>query len=292
MSFLPRGGRPMLDGTAGPRPSALTLLAWTNVLMGLSAASATFATCQVLGEKADFIAAAFAFAVITAMYTRDRLTGPDAEGALGSREAWMARHHRAMRTWMGLCGLMALVTAVLRPWCALALILAWLSGRWYAKPWIPFRGRRVALRQLPGLKVPYVVAVWVTVAVLPVAAGNDLLTLASTWWWALSVMLIGSVEVINNDLRDVGADRLDGTRSLPVLLGVAGAKRLGYALVVLGLLASAAVSPLVGVVWGGYAAALLACHRPERDARLRPWIESQVAIAALAASVPVGAYGL
>nr|WSS73242.1 UbiA family prenyltransferase [Streptomyces sp. NBC_01175] len=292
MPLLPRDSSTTLDGPASPRPSALTLLTWTNVLMGLSAASATFATCQVLGEEADFIAAAFAFAIITATYTRDRLTGPDSEGAPGSREAWMARHHQAMRTWMGLCVLLALVTAVLRPWCALALVLAWISARLYAKPWISARGRRVALRQLPGMKVPYVVAVWVTVAILPVAAGNNLLTLASTWWWALSVLLIGSVEVINNDLRDVGADRLDGTRSLPVLLGVARAKRLGYAFAVLGLLVSTAVAPLVGLVWGGYAAALLACHSPERDARLRPWIESQVAVAALAAAVPAGAFGL
>ncbi len=142
------------------------------------------------------------------------------------RKAWQQGHRRALAL---LAGAAAVVMAyfvladgwwrylpALLPLAALALFYSWPLGRWGA------------LREVPLLKVFLIAGVWSAVTVgLPTLAQHRPLAdavglLAQRFCLVLSVAIVF-------DIRDLSRDRLAGTRTFPVVLGLGGARAVALA---------------------------------------------------------------
>ncbi|MFJ2905818.1 MULTISPECIES: UbiA family prenyltransferase [unclassified Streptomyces] len=271
MSAHADAGPVVPEAAAGPGP--LTFLAWANVTIGATAAAMTWITSLALHRPADPLIGLFVFCFIAALHTRDRLQS--AGDGTSERSAWMARHARRLTRWAGVCVAVLLALVVARPWCGAALATAGAMSWFYATPLLRWRGRRLAPRQLPGLKLPFVMTVWVVVGVLLPAAQQHRLPDPRTWYLALSVLLIGGVTTLLNDLRDLDADRRDGTRTLPVLLGERRTRLLAYTMAACGVLVGQLVLPVPITLWALYNVTILALYRPRPGVHPRPWADAQ-----------------
>ncbi|MEU7328553.1 UbiA family prenyltransferase [Streptomyces parvus] len=256
-----------------PGPGPLTVLGWTNITLGASAAAFTWVTSLVLHKPGDPLIAAFAFLFITASYTRDRLDPADTDRS--PRAAWIAGHRRHLTWWTTACAAAMLPITVLRPWCAAVVVLVGAMAWLYTAPLIPWHGRRLAVRQLPGVKLPYTMAGWLAIAVLLPAVQQRLLLDARTWYIAVTGVLIGSVTALLNDLRDLRTDALAGTSSLPVLLGERRTRVAAYGMAVGGAAVGQLVLPFPTVLWAAYNSTVLATYRPRPSQYPRPWGDAQ-----------------
>ncbi|WP_406500042.1 UbiA family prenyltransferase [Streptomyces sp. NBC_00846] len=260
--------------TAGrSAPGPLAFLAWTNVTLGASAAAFTWVTSLALNRPGDPLIAAFAFLFIAGSYTRDRLDPADTDSS--PRAAWMARHRRHLTRWTIACAAALLPVTILRPWCAAVVALVGTMAWLYTAPLIPWRGRRLAVRQLPGVKLPYTMAGWLPITVLLPAVQQHHLLDARTWYLAVAGTLIGSVTALLNDLRDLDTDALAGTSSLPVLLGDRRTRFTAYGMAACGAAVGQLALPVPAVLWATYNSTLLASYRPRPGAYPRPWGDAQ-----------------
>ncbi|MFF6886114.1 UbiA family prenyltransferase [Streptomyces sp. NPDC012421] len=254
-------------------PGPFTVLAWTNVTLGAGAAAFTWVTSLVLHRPGDPLIAAFAFLFIAGSYTRDRLDPADTDSS--PRAAWMARHRRHLTWWTIACAAALVPVTVLRPWCAAVVLVVGTMAWLYTAPVIPWHGRRLAVRQLPGVKLPYTMAGWLAITVFLPAVQQRLLLDARTWYFAVAGVLIGSVAALLNDLRDLHTDALAGTNSLPVLLGERRTRFAAYAMAACGAAVGQLVLPLATVMWAAFNCTLLVSYRPRPDTYPRPWGDAQ-----------------
>ena len=267
---------------------ATRCLLWTNLLMACSAAGWVIVTTRALALPADGVLIALAFVLAVAFYTRDRLDKAEQctdRVTMPQRTVWMQRHALVLRSavWLGL--FIAALLLIARP-AALPPILIGLGfALTYTVRWLPWRGRRVGWKHLPGLKMPFVAGLWTLLTVMAPAAAYGRVWERDTWLLAASVCALIMVQILLNDLRDVGGDLASGTASLPVLLGDPAARQAGHALAVAATLLTLSVSPLPFLLTALYSSFLLWRYRREQDTRWRWWIEVQGLIAALAALV-------
>ena len=99
----------------------------------------------------------------------------------------------------------------------------------YSLPLLPWGGRWWAVREVPLLKVFLIAGVWAVVTGgLPALALHQ--PLAPLRGLLIQRFLLVSALAIVFDIRDYSRDRLTGLRTLPVVLGVAGAKAVALAL--------------------------------------------------------------
>ena len=263
-------------------------LLWTNFLMAGNASGWVIVTARALAFPVDGGLIALALVLALAFYTRDRLDKGEHRSDLVTmpqRTAWVQRHTVALKSVVWCSFLSAVVLLVLRP-AALPPLLAGLGfALSYTVRWLPWRGRRVGWKHLPGIKMPFVAILWTLVTVITPAATYGLMWQCDTWLLAAAVCALIMVQILINDLRDMEGDLASGTVSLPVLLGEPAARRAGYALVVAGALLALPISPLPFSLTALYSALLIWRYRRESDARWRWWIETQGIVAALAALV-------
>lgn len=263
-------------------------LLWTNLLMAGSAAGWVLVTTRALALPVDGVLIGLAFALTLAFYSRDRLAEEERRSDLVTmpqRTAWVQRHAVALRgvVWSGF--LSGVVLLAVRP-AALPPILAGLGfASSYTLRWLPWQGRRVGWKHLPGIKMPFVALLWTLLTVITPAAVCRKVWQRDTWLLAAAVCALIMVQILLNDLRDVGGDSASGTVSLPVLLGDPAARRVGWALAVAGTLLALPISPLPFLLTAFYSALLIWRYCRETDARWRWWIEAQGLVAALAALV-------
>jgi 4-hydroxybenzoate polyprenyltransferase len=141
------------------------------------------------------------------------------------RKAWQQQHRRALALLavgsVAVAGYLFLADGwwhylpSLLPLAALALLYSWPLGRWH--------GRRRALREIPLLKVFLIAGVWSAITVglptlvlhRPLAEAAGLLAQRFCLVLALAIVF---------DIRDLSRDRLAGTRTFPVVLGLVWAK--------------------------------------------------------------------
>lgn len=254
--------------------------------MAASGAGWVLVTFQALALPRDGLLVGLAFILTVAFYTRDRLDVSERasdRATMPQRTAWMQRHERALTgvVWAGFLGALGLVAR--RP-AALPPLLAGVGfALSYTVRWLPWRGRRVGWKHLPAMKMPFVALLWVLLTVFAPAAAYGVALQARTWLLALPVCALIMVQILVNDLRDAEGDRASGTASLPVLIGVAAARRVGYALSVGAALLGLWVAPLPLLLTALFSLWLLRGYEREADAWWRPWIEIQGAIAGLVA---------
>lgn len=259
-------------------------LLWTNILIAGSAAGWVIVTVHTLALPVDWALIALAFSLALAFYTRDRLDERERHADLltmPERTLWIQRHAVALKrvVWGSFLG--AVLLLAMRP-AALPPIVAGLGfALSYTVRWLPWRGRRLGWKHLPGLKMPFVAILWVLITVITPAAVYGQVWLANTWLLAAAVCALIMVQILVNDLRDVVGDRLSGTASLPALVGEAAARRAGYALTLVAALLTLFLAPTFFLPVALYSAFLVWRYRREADTRWRAWIEAQGLIAAL-----------
>ncbi len=241
-------------------------------------------TLRTLALPVDWALIGLSFGLALAFYTRDRLDERERHSDLltmPERTIWVQRHALALQrvVWGSFLGSAILV--LIRP-AALPPILVGLGfALSYTVRWLPWHGRRLGWKHLPGLKMPYVAVLWVLITVITPAAVYGQVWRASTWMLAAAVCALVMVQILLNDLRDMAGDRLSGTESLPALVGDPAARRIGYTLTLVAALLTLWLAPTFFVLAALYTAFLVWRYRPECDARWRGWIEAQGLMAAL-----------
>ena len=224
-------------------------LLWSNATISLAAAGCVFASLAMSGTGGPTRGTAgFALGLSAATWcayswqrhikaTRKRGLRPD-------HLAWQQRHAPRLRR----------LALLIVPIAALPLLWTWIASRmtshgqslhtWslilgagiitalYAgSPGL--RGRRFALRRMPGLKMIWIGGAWaVLTAIWPVwwkALEANLPLPDSTWNLALERFLVIAALTLPFDLRDRDWDAAD-MRTWPQLLGTAGTRLLGVTL--------------------------------------------------------------
>ncbi|MDO7851075.1 hypothetical protein [Hymenobacter convexus] len=170
---------------------------------------------------------ALVFAATLLVYNLDAvLPFKHRQPAAGSgRKAWQQRHRRTLAVLAGAAALAAgyffladgwwhFLPALL-PLTGLALLYSWPLVRW--------QGRRRAVREVPLLKGFLIAGVWSAITVgLPALALHR--PLAEALGLLAQRFLLVLALTIVFDIRDLSRDRAAGTRTFPLVLGVAGAK--------------------------------------------------------------------
>ena len=181
------------------------------------------------------------------------------------RKAWQQQHWRAL---VALATGAALIMGYfiladgwwrylpgLLPLAVLALLYSWPLGRWGA------------LREVPLLKVFLIAGVWSAITVgLPTLAQHRPLA-ESAGLLAQRFCLVLALAIVF-DIRDLSRDRLAGTRTFPVVLGLAGAKAVALAFLAGAMLLGfeRGLPPLWLALTGGSAAAvILLAHESRSD---------------------------
>jgi hypothetical protein len=211
-----------LAGAAGAQTAA-TFRRWPAASWGL----------------ASYRVVALVFAATLLVYNLDAVLPFKHRQPAGTsgRKAWQQQHRRAL-------ALLAAAAAVgagylffadgwwhylpsLLPLTALALLYSWPLGRW--------QGQRRALREIPLLKVFLIAGVWSAITVgLPTLVLHRPLAEAAGLL-AQRFCLVLSLAIVF-DIRDLSRDRAAGTRTFPVVLGLAGAKAVALAFLAVAIL--------------------------------------------------------
>ena len=257
------------------RPLPLRLLdalLYSSVWLAAAAAAQTAAVLRGLPggfSPAGWQAVALVFAVTLLTYNLDAALPFKHRQPAGTsgRKTWQHRHRWALAALAGAAALGGAVLLLLGGWLhylPLLLPLAALALG-YSLPLLRWRGRWRAVREVPLLKVFLIGGVWsaVTVGLPALALHRPLAPLAGLL--AQRFCLVSALAIVF-DIRDFSRDRLTNLRTMPVVLGLAGAKAVALALlaasVVIGL--GRGAPPLVVLVPSALGTWVIAVARDTR----------------------------
>ena len=242
---------------------------------GWLAAAAAAQTAAVLHQlpggfsAAGWQAVALVFAVTLLTYNLDAAL-PFKHGqpvGTSGRKTWQHRHRWALAALAGAAALAGGVLLLLGGWLhylPLLLPLAALALG-YSLPLLRWRGRWRAVREVPLLKVFLIGGVWSAVTVgLPVLALHQPpAPLAGLL--AQRFCLVSALAIVF-DIRDFSRDRLTNLRTMPVVLGLRGAKTVALALLALSMAIGLGrgAPPLVVLLPTAFAAWVIAVARDTR----------------------------
>lgn len=197
------------------------------------------------------------------VYNIDRILGASPEDQHhqpSERHLWLERHRRLLFGVTTISALAMFGCALLLPWHIFLLLvpLGAISVA-YGLPWIPWRGRWVRLKDIPGLKIVLIAVVWaLATSTLPIAYRSALWSSPQTWvLMAQRAMFIFAI-TLPFDVRDWEKDQRANIMTLPHVLGLNGTKALAMVLLVgVSLLALWSHGMTQPVGWGITASALL-----------------------------------
>lgn len=259
-------------------------LIWGNLLMASSAAGWTIITLHLLHLPTDYVLIALSFSLALTFYLRDRLDVTEQasdQHALPERTTWLQANSTQLHTLFYATIALTIGLIIVRPQVIYPLLFGVGFALTYTVRWLPWQGQRYGWKHLPACKMPFVAWLWVLTTVLTPAAVYQRLPQADTWLLAGAIFCFIMIQILLNDLRDMKADRVSNTLSLPVLVGPHWAKRIGYMIVGLALLSISPIaifSFLPIVLFNLY---LLWVYQVHSDRKWRPFIEAQCFIAAL-----------
>jgi len=208
----------------------LDALLFSSIWLALAAAAQTAVALQLLpggfGPTGRHVMG-LVFAVTVLTYNLDAVLPFKHRQPVGTsgRKAWIHAHRWPLAALAAAAALGGAVLLLLDGWLhylPLLLPLAALALG-YSLPLLPWRGRWRALREVPLLKVFLIGGVWSIVTVeLPALALHH--PLGSLNELLLQRFLLVSALAIVFDIRDYSRDRLTGLQTMPVVLGLTGAK--------------------------------------------------------------------
>jgi 4-hydroxybenzoate polyprenyltransferase len=251
----------------------LDALLYSSVWLAAAAAAQTAAVLRGLPGgfgPAGWQAVALVFAVTLLTYNLDAALPFKHRQPVGAsgRKAWQHRHRWALAVLAGAAALAGAVLLLVGGWLhylPLLLPLAALALG-YSLPLLPWHGRWWAVREVPLLKVFLIGGVWaaVTVGLPALALHRPLAPLAGLL--AQRFCLVSALAIVF-DIRDFSRDRLTNLRTMPVVLGLRGAKTVALVLLALSVAVGLGrgAPPLVVLLPSALAAWIIAVARDTRS---------------------------
>jgi len=207
---------------------ALDTLLFSNVFIACCAVAQGGLTYRLLSLPADYSVLAILGCATLALYNTSMILARPhrPEESPYRRVRWIFRREQSLWWWTGIVLTAAFTLGVrlhLPSFALLAVMGA--MGLAYNVPLIRIKGQRrwAGLRQITGLKLFYIGAVWaLSCVLLPVAeAYHDGLAIHWPQVWQLMgwVFMFVVAITIPFDVRDIYQDRYYGLKTIPVLIG-------------------------------------------------------------------------
>ncbi|MGZ3944593.1 MAG: UbiA family prenyltransferase [Mucilaginibacter sp.] len=207
--------------------SALDLLLFSNIFMGLCAVAQGLLTFYLIGSKPIYPVLALLFASTIGIYNFCILITKPAhpDKSPQKRVRWFFSHYRLMVTLtiVSILSLAPLFFLVSFSSKLLLIFLAILSFA-YGLPLFAIGDKKFGLRNIPGLKLILIALVWtMSIVLLPIleAQANHLATISlrdTTILIAKRFLFIAAV-AIPFDIRDLFEDKQFGLKTIPVAWG-------------------------------------------------------------------------
>ena len=212
---------------------------YSNIWIALCAAMFCWQGEILVAGESEWTLPCFTFFATVFLYNFQRAVKFSAEKKrVAGRNHWMFRNRRAIWLWVvvsGICTFFLLWKLPARDWVVLAI--AGLISVAYVTPVLSWQGKRLDLREIPGLKLPLIAISWVITGVIfPWGhhQGNMWLCADVVTVIAAEKLLFIAAITIPFDIRDLPFDR-PHMRTIPQLLG---ARKATVVAIVLALLAA------------------------------------------------------
>jgi 4-hydroxybenzoate polyprenyltransferase len=196
---------------------------FSQLFIAAGAAAQTAFTYQLIGQAIDLHVVALVFFATLALYNLSMvLSNPGKKpSSLLKRVQWMSKHQHLCSSFTLIGGLSTLCLSFFISATALVVLasLALISIA-YSLPLVPFRGERVSLRNIPGLKLILIALVWaLSTTLLPLVNSTTTLSVPSLWMLLTQRILFFMAIAIPFDVRDIYQDSIYSLKTIAVALG-------------------------------------------------------------------------
>jgi 4-hydroxybenzoate polyprenyltransferase len=196
---------------------------FSQLFIASGAAAQTAFTYQLIGQAIDLCVVALVFFATLALYNLSMvLSNPGKKpSSLLKRVQWMSKHQHLCSSFTLIGGLSTLCLSFFLSATAQAVLasLALISIA-YSLPLLPFRGERVSLRNIPGLKLILIALVWaLSTTLLPIVNSTTTLSVATMWMLLTQRILFFMAIAIPFDVRDIYQDSIYSLKTIAVALG-------------------------------------------------------------------------
>ena len=196
---------------------------FSQLFIASGAAAQTAFTYQLIGQAIDLRVVALVFFATLALYNLSMvLSNPGKKpSSLLKRVQWMSKHQHLCSSFTLIGGLSTLCLSFFLSATAQAVLasLALISIA-YSLPLVPFRGERVSLRNIPGLKLILIALVWaLSTTLLPIINSTTTLSVATMWMLLTQRILFFMAIAIPFDVRDIYQDSIYSLKTIAVALG-------------------------------------------------------------------------
>lgn len=228
----------------------LLCLAYSNLWIALAAGGQVWVNCRLLQVEVGWGPTLLAVLAMFWVYTFAKAVcfDQEADATNDPQRTSFLKAHRIPLIAFGLLGLVG--GSVLAAHQSLGTLVAFwaptLVGLIYDLRLLPKRFRYRRLKDIPGVKGLSVALAWSTLCVgLPLSYGEQasLMSWLYLFGWNTCMWFINTTYF---DLGDLTGDRLEGTQTLPVVLGYASTRKILH---VLNLLAGVSLAGAVEVGW-------------------------------------------
>ena len=205
---------------------------FSQLFIAAGAAAQTAFTYQLLGQAIDLRVVALVFFATLALYNLSMvLSNPGKKpSSLLKRVQWMSKHQHLCSSFTLIGGLSTLcLSFFLSATAQVVLASLALISIAYSLPLLPFRGERVSLRNIPGLKLILIALVWsLSTTLLPIVNSPANLS-ASTLWILLTQRILFFLAIaIPFDVRDIYQDSIYSLKTIAVALGKQKSKYIAH----------------------------------------------------------------
>ncbi len=196
---------------------------FSQLFIAAGAAVQTAFTYQLLGQAIDLRVVALVFFATLALYNLSMvLSNPGKKpSSLLKRVQWMSKHQHLCSSFTLIGGLSTLcLSFFLSATAQVVLASLALISIAYSLPLLPFRGERVSLRNIPGLKLVLIALVWaLSTTLLPIVNSPASLSTGTLWLLLAQRILFFMAIAIPFDVRDIYQDSIYSLKTIAVALG-------------------------------------------------------------------------
>ena len=196
---------------------------FSQLFIAAGAAAQTAFTYQLIGQAIDLRVVALVFFATLALYNLSMvLSNPGKKpSSLLKRVQWMSKHQHLCSSFTLIGGLSTLcLSFFLSATAQVVLASLALISIAYSLPLLPFRGERVSLRNIPGLKLILIALVWsLSTTLLPIVNSPAILSDGTLWILLTQRLLFFMAIAIPFDVRDIYQDSIYSLKTIAVVLG-------------------------------------------------------------------------